>query len=129
LPTETERFVDAIPLSDDDLTDIAEALVLAVMRSASTDTIRAIDWWPRARSALQVAAAQAESWPHMISKMGQKLQIEAFQAMSSKTIAQIRVPNDAFPRFREICQRDSLFIVAMAQATRDRQKEEFGHEA
>jgi hypothetical protein len=129
LTQETEpkywEALDGAPLEDDDLTDIAVELVLAVMRSASTDQIRPIDWWPRAKAALEVAASRARTWPHLISRMGQKLGIDAYRSASSKVISSLGrtvTAADAFTRFRRLAERDALYIVAEAQVMREEQR-------
>ena len=112
-------------MEDDKLTDLAVDLVLAMMQSASTDKIGALDWWPRARTAIETAADVASSWPHLISKMAAKLQIDATQTGSAKAISFLGdelSEGKAFDRFRALCRRDAVFIVAMAQAKRDEQK-------
>lgn len=120
----TTANLERLNYSDDDLTDIAVEVVLAMMTSVSTETIQPINWWPRAKSALSVAAVQAESWSQFISKMGQKLQINTLRKKSSLKVVGLRVPDEYFPRFRTLCQRDSLYIVAMAQAERDRRRKD-----
>jgi hypothetical protein len=110
--------------SDEVLTRLAVELVLTVMRSASTDDIRPIDWWPRARAALEVGAAEADSFPHLVSRMGSKLSIEAYREASSRLLKGIgQSIGEGWPRFRELARRDALYIVAMAQAERARIKE------
>lgn len=120
-------FLDALPTkwSEDDYLLLAVDLLLAVMRSASTDKIRPIDWWSRGKSALEVAAAQAETFSHLVSRMGAKLQIEAFRAESSKEISSLgRTLKDGdFIHFRDLCQRDALYIAALAQAHKAALKE------
>ena len=110
---------------DDILTDLAVDLVLTMMASASSENISGMDWWPRARSALETAADVADSYPQMISKMGAKLQIDAARNDTAKGISllgdQLKTVQ-AFERFRALCRRDALYIVAMAQAKRDEQK-------
>lgn len=92
-------------------------LLRAVMRSASTDKIRPVDWWVRARSAMETGAATADSWGHMLSRMGRKLEIDAFKASTSDDFVRLAARlGDRFAAFRELCQRDALFIAAMAQA-------------
>lgn len=107
---------------------LATRLVLAVMRSASTDKIRPIDWWTRARTALEAAAATAETYPHLVSEMARHLQIEAFTARSSRSISEVESPflldPNLFPSFARVVERDAPYIVAMAQMKRAEEREE-----
>ena len=98
-------------------------LVLAVMRSASTEKIRPVDWWTRAQSALHSASAMSQSYGQMVSIMGHKLQIATFQRNSAIEISSIGVSIEDFERFRFECERDALYIVAEAQARRQLERE------
>lgn len=102
----------------DDL-DRAVALVLAMMSSASTERIRPVDWWVRAKSALETAAASCHDYASLVSIMGRKLQIEATTAATAAALARIdaEVRRD-FERFRRVCERQALYIVALAQDAR-----------
>ncbi len=113
-------------LPDDVLSDIGTDTVLAMMRSADPEVIRPVDWWVRAKSALTVAAAVAETWSQFISKMGDKLQIVVTNKATADKINIIGmqlVEFNSFERFRFLCQRDALYIVAMAQAKRTEERE------
>jgi hypothetical protein len=62
----------------------------------------------------------------MVSKMAAKLQIDATTITTAKEICLIGENvghGPAFERFRSICRRDAVFIVAMSQARRDEQRE------
>ena len=113
--------------SEEMINEMGIALVLTMMASAPHDKIKALDWWPRAKSALETAADAASCWPQMISKMAAKLQIDATSIATAKQISLIgeQVGTGAmFERFRSICRRDAVFIVAMSQARRDEQKQQ-----
>lgn len=110
---------------DDQLTEYAVDLLLAMMRSASTDKIDPRKWWTRAQSALKTGAEIAESWQHLISKMGDKLQIDVTQVVTAKEIYSIGrklVDQKKWERFQTLCVRDALYITAMAQVKRDEQR-------
>jgi hypothetical protein len=108
--------------SETELTDIAVDLLRALMRSVSTDRVRPVDWWVRARSALETGAATADSWGHMVSRMGRKLEVDAFRRSTSDDLVRLAARlGDRFAAFRELCQRDALFIAAMAQAKNQEQ--------
>lgn len=106
--------------TDDVLTDLAVNLVLGLMRSADHEVIRPVDWWPRAKTALVVSASIAESYPSMISRYLEKIQALAPTAETSKIVAETKNTlaslGDVWERFRFLCERDALYIVAMAQA-------------
>lgn len=111
-------------MDDEQVNDLAIDLVLSMM--ASVDKISALNWWPRAKSALETAADAASSWPQMVSKMAAKLTIDATTNATANSIAKLGEKlreEKAFEKFRSICRRDAVFIVAMAQARRDEQRQ------
>lgn len=113
------------PLSDDRLFTLGAGFVLALMSSASTDKIRPLDWWPRARAALETAAG-AKDWPRMVSRAAAKLQIDVLHLDSVRDLSSIEVElrsADSWNAFRRICSRDSIYVVALAQMERDIQRE------
>lgn len=121
--TSSER---PVVLADEALTDLAVEFVIGMLRSASTDRIRPVDWWPRAKAALVVAASVAETWAQFVSRMGRKLQIDATHYATSDVIEVIGSrlrETGSFERFRYLCQRDALYVVAMAQAKRAEQRD------
>lgn len=110
---------------EDGRMELAVQLVLAMMRSASTDKIRPIDWWERARSALETGAATAETFPQLVAVMGRKLQIDATVEDSSKAIcslAETLLASGDFGKFRHLCETQALYVVAIAQARRAEQR-------
>lgn len=114
-------------LDDTHLHTLAVRLVLGVMRSASTEKIRPMDWWSRAQSALHSAAAMsARSFGQMTSVMGRKLQIDTYNASSASVISSIGeqlTDPDLYEAFRSLCERDALYVVAEAQARRQIERE------
>ena len=101
----------------------AVRLVVAMMGSASTEKIRPVDWWVRARTALETGAASADSFSEMISVMGMKLQIEAANNRTAQVLSDLSSEldsADAFDVFRRLCERQALYVVAMAQAEREK---------
>jgi hypothetical protein len=108
---------------DTHLAQLGVLTVLTMMRSASTEKIRPLDWWPRAKSALETAATTAESWPHFISLMAKKLQIETVKAITANELCSIATKIEPhFERWRELCERDAVYLVAMAQVERNKEK-------
>lgn len=117
--TETERQ----PLSESDLTTLGMHLVLALMRSADPDVIDPRDWWKRAKTALETAAAEASEWPALVSAMGRELQIVDLHPDSISSISSIgRQVGEDFRRFRASLRRDALYLVAMARMHREEEK-------
>lgn len=109
-------------LTDEQLQQLAARFVLAMMSSASTSKIKPIDWWVRAQSALEAAAAMSDSLPQMASKMARKLQIEAPESWTSREVKSVSSDlGEEFERFRSLCEREAFFIIAMARVERDRQ--------
>lgn len=122
MPTKKEQ---PPPLTDTELNDLAIRFVLGMLRSANPDVIGPKRWWERAKTALETAANAADGWPQMVSRMGSKLQILAPLAVTAKEVsfigARFSTPED-FERFRYLCQRDALYIVAMARASKEAAK-------
>lgn len=98
----------------------------AVLSSMSTDQISPKDWWTRAASGLEAAAASADDFAQMTSKAAKKLQIDAYNESSSVNISELNseFENDfeAFQAFRSVCQRDAIYITAIARAERTAKK-------
>lgn len=109
----------AASFAHDTFTEMGVELVLAVMQSASTDVIRAQDWWMRARTALETGAGRRD-FGSMVSRMADKLQIEALNGRSVERIHALagQMLQVDFGAFRAHVRRDAVFIVAMAQARR-----------
>ena len=101
-----------------EMNDLAVKLVLNVMKSVSPDRIRPLDWWTRAQSALRSSAIRGKSFGDMVSIMGRKLLIDSFSQSSSSMIHSIGQEIEAlgFDQFRDLCEREALYIVAEAQA-------------
>lgn len=113
---------------EESITDLAVNFVVGMMRSASTEIIRPLDWWPRAKAALVVAASTAETYPAMVSRFLEKVQVSAATEPTCHVIDETRIAIDAFgetgfERFRFLCERDALYIVAMSQVANKRRKE------
>lgn len=111
--------------SEQELNELAIEAVLAVMASASTDKIKPIDWWTRARTALETSASVAETWTEMAAKLADKLEIEAFTESSSHRLVFLAngIAEAPFSAFRAHCERNAVYVVAMAQVRRSIQRE------
>lgn len=118
------------PLDEETATAIAVQLILTMMSSVPRNTIDPRRWWTRAKSALSTSAERSYSWGQMVSTMAESLQIPVLRKRSAKAISLIgRAVNSdsaAFESFRALAERDAVFLVAMAQAERDRQREAGG---
>lgn len=103
---------------DDDLRHLRCAidLVRMMMSSASSEKIRRIEWWSRAKTALATAAASADNFGSMVSVMGRKLQIDVTTNATATELAALSVRIADFEAFRRFCERDALYAVAIAQA-------------
>ena len=110
--------------TDDDRMFAAVELTLAMLASVGPDKIKPLDWWIRARSALETAAACAGSWSEMVSEMGRKLQVEALQLKSTTRLAAVEpLAADDFETFRRLCEQQSLYVVAQAQLKRKEERD------
>jgi len=116
------------PLSDEELHDRGVRLLLAMLRSASTDDIAPRDWWRRAQAALEAGAGMSASLPQMVSKMADKLEIEAPVKRTAHEISSISSDLRAFrqfERFRSLCERDAFMITSDAQVVREMERDEY----
>lgn len=108
-------------ITDDTLAGVAETYLNALLDSADVDTIGVSNWWPRATTALQAAAASSSNLREMTSTATRKLQVETLSKTSAekvKTVATTVEDPDVFRRFARIVERDALFIAAMVRLTR-----------
>lgn len=111
-------------MTHDEMLRAGVTLVRAMMRSASTDKIRPIEWWTRAQTALVAAAESSSTFSALVSRMGKALQIERLSTESSGDVVwladDVAADFDAFVRF---CSEEALYIVALAQAERKQERE------
>lgn len=114
-----------MPMTDDKMMLAGKALVQTMMRSASIAKIRPIDWWSRARTALEGAARSSNRYSELVSKMASKLQIDSVSATTAQDLAFLadEVPAADFPTFRRFLEREAIYVVAMAQADAKEKKE------
>lgn len=113
-------------MTDDEKLRAGIDLVRAMMGSASTDKIRRIEWWSRAKTALETAAASAGSYGSMVSTMGRKLQIDVTATCTGEAVARVGLAVAAdFEAFRRYCEREALYIVAICQAESKERKSEW----
>jgi hypothetical protein len=106
------------------LIEIAVKFVLCMKRSVPKDTISPEYLWPRVSSALETAASIAENWPQMVSKMAQKLGATAPHTATSSELRSLYGEIGAhWDAWRYLCERDTFYIVAMAQAQNTEQFE------
>lgn len=106
----------------------AVELVLAMMRSASTDKIRPLDWWARAKTALETGAAVAGHFAELVSVMGRKLEIEVTTQASADRLAALAPAIGDFEIFRRFCEEQALYVVAVAQSTRQAERDSQQHD-
>lgn len=106
----------------DALRRCATDLVLAMMASATTEKIRPVDWWPRAKAALETGCARAQDWSQLVSTMAGKLQIETLRADSIKALALCQPHHDSFAALARLGRREAVYIVAQAQLAREMQR-------
>lgn len=110
-------------MTDDDLLRIAVDLIHTMMASASSENIRRIEWWSRARTALETAAQSSDSFASMVSVMGRKLQIDVTTKAGGVEIARLAAVVGAdFEAFRRFCDRQALYCAAIAQSESDARK-------
>lgn len=106
------------------LLSLASRFILAMMRSASTDVIDPVKWWERAKTALETAAEESETYGQMVASMARKLQIECLTEVSSASICEVESDlGDDWDAWRDLCARDAVYLVAVARMDRDAQRD------
>jgi hypothetical protein len=117
-------------LDDAALRSIAEELVLAMMASASTDKIRPMDWWERARTALELSVDAAESPQEMVTRFAKRIQAQTLSASTARRLSCLSSLDDptVWQAFRRLVARQSTYIVAFAAERRTAEREEYAAE-
>lgn len=113
--------------SETDLADAAVEFINAVLDSVDTSVIKPMDFWERAKTALETGAASSTTWPGCASKTAKKLQISTLTKTSGDTITRIGqtlADPAAFAAWRRLVVRDAIYLVAMARAARDTRRAE-----
>ena len=109
------------PPTDLELHQAAERFLDALLDSADVNRIGVARWWERAKTAIETAAAASTSWRQCVAKAGKKMEIDAFSANSSATIADLSTVLDdpaSFARWRTLATRDALTVTALARHQR-----------
>lgn len=104
--------------TDNEIRALAIEMILAVMRSVPPGAIRAMDWWSRARAAMETASGRAEDWPRFVAVMAKKLGIDTYLSVSAQTLSEIgsALTAEEFARLRVICgPQEAVYICAEAQ--------------
>lgn len=117
----TQPPPEAGELDDLAMYGMAEDFLDALLSAADVDTIGAIHWWERAKTALETAAAASDSWRQCAAKAAQKLQIEAPDERLSHTVATLAAALDnttTYRRWARLAERDALSITAMVRERR-----------
>lgn len=118
--TDTPQPPAGSPLTDEMLSELATEFVLAMMASASTDHIRPIDWWERARTALELSAAASANRREMVTRFARRIHAHTLTAATTDRLSCLSSIDDPalFARFRRVVQRESTYIVGFAQQRR-----------
>lgn len=104
-----------------DPVDEAVRLLDALLDSADVQTVGVSDWWDRARTALETAAAGAEDFAHLVSIGCRKLQIDSLNERASRTIADLGTAladRRRFEEFRGVAHRDAVYLTALTRVHR-----------
>lgn len=100
-------------------------LILSVLSSVPHGSISPLRWWERAKSALMTAAERTYDWPAMVSAICDSLGVGTLRKNAARSISSLGeewAETDAFERLRSRCERDAVYIVALARMSRDEQK-------
>lgn len=109
------------------LADLAVEFVNAILDSVDTAVIKPMDFWERAKTALETGAAISTTWATCVSKTGRKLQISTLTKSSGETVTRIGIALGdpaAFAAFRRLIARDGIYLIAMARVARDTRRAE-----
>jgi hypothetical protein len=118
------------PDQDDGLSPLhrlGSRLVMSMRRAIQeADLIDPLQRWTRLRSALETAAAAAQDWPQMVSEMARKLQVVVLPPHVASSICSM-APSVAadWQGFRETCEREALYVIALAQVEADADRQRF----
>ena len=94
----------------------------AMLDSADVDLIGTSNWWDRAQTALETGAATGTRFSEVVSATARKLQIT--WALSRETAEEVtRLTEElsdpaAFAEWRELCQRDAVYVTALTRIHR-----------
>lgn len=113
-------------MNDEHLSHLARDLVLWMMASATREDISPVDWWPRAKEALETACARARTWGELVTTMATKLQIEVLRLDSGKVICSARLDGDDFRAFKRVAKAEAVYVVAEAAAIRQQERHDAG---
>lgn len=110
------------PLSDLDLytmaVDFLDALLTVVHKE---ETIPYTSRYDRARTALETAAASADSWPQCASRAARKLQVDTPDEWLSQAVVRIGKhlgDRSVYRRWARLAERDALYITAVTRERR-----------
>lgn len=116
-------------LSEDNLTELAEHLLLACLASIPRDQINPVKYWDWAQKALQVASSRGTTYDRFVSEMHGQLPIPgAFRAKSTRWISlvgQTLEEADSYAAFRRIVRRNAPYIVVLARVRKEAEKEKW----
>lgn len=103
-----------------DLVDVTVGLVSALLDSADVDTIGVANWWPRAQSALEAAAAGAETAGHAVTIAARKLQIDTLSKPSAHTVQRVApILDSRWPEWVDTVAKEAVYIVALTRVHRE----------
>ncbi|KZS63115.1 hypothetical protein [Mycobacterium ostraviense] len=107
---------------DDELMDATVRWLSALLDSATVQEIGVSNWWSRAKTALETAAASADTYSQAVSVAARKLQIDTLrQASSAQLLGPGSTEDVISPRLDEwrlLAQRDAVYIVGLVQIQR-----------
>lgn len=113
-----------LSLDAPDLTEATIEWMSAILDSADVAEIGVSHWWPRARAAMETAAASADTYAQAVSVACKKLQIETLAPKSAGTLTTLEaVIGPHLDVWRELAQRDAVYLVALVQVARAEQRE------
>jgi hypothetical protein len=109
------------PPDDEQLHQLAEQFLHALLNSADVNRIGVARWWERAKTALETGAAASTSFRQCAARAGKKMEIDVYSEQSADTIAQLATvlnTPETFTRWRTLATRDALTTTAMVRSQR-----------
>ena len=107
-------------MTPDDLDRVTIELIFA-LRDSLTEVSRLDFWTGRATTAIETAAAGAESWPQAVTIAARKLQIDTLTNTAAAAVTKASEGID-FQEWAAHIARNIVYIVALANVERDARK-------
>lgn len=107
----------------DSLVDATVRLVSAILDSADIDLIGRAEWYSRAQSALEAAAAGSENAAQAVTTMCRKMQVDALGRDAAHAVTGLAPALDAaWGEWVEKVSREAPYLIALTRVHRSTRK-------